>query len=243
MGPSLAFGRFAGEYDDERPSYPAEALDWLLGGRTGSIVVDLGAGTGKLTEQLAKRDLRVIAVEPDLAMLTRLERRLPGVQVELGSAERIPLADHTVETVLVAQAWHWFDASSALRELARVLTPSGRVGLLWNAPAPTTRWQSELLDAGPTVSPVHSDWWPPGLPRDSTEHRIVRWHQRMTPDEICREHLTHLAFRKLPPWDRQRLLVRMRRVAEAEARRLDSDRVLYERMTWCARRDASAIVP
>jgi SAM-dependent methyltransferase len=242
MGSCLPFGRFAGEYDDGRPSYPAEAVDWLLEGRTGPVV-DLGAGTGKLTEQLAERNLTVIAVEPDSAMLARLEQRLPLVQVEQGSAERIPMADHTVETVLVAQAWHWFDAPSALRELARVLTPSGRLGLLWNAPAPTTRWQSELLAAGPAVSPVHAGWWPAGLPRDGTEHRIVRWHQRMTADEICREHLTHLAFRKLPPRHRQGLLARMRRLTEAEARRLDVDRVLYERMTWCARRDASAMAP
>jgi len=242
MGSTLPFGRFAGEYHDERPSYPAEALDWLLEGHSGPVV-DLGAGTGKLTEQLVERDLPVIAVEPDSAMLARLEQRLPLVQVERGSAERIPLPDHTVETVLVAQAWHWFDAPSALRELARVLAPSGRLGLLWNAPAPTSRWQSELLSAGPAVSPVYAGWWPAGLPRDGTEHRIVRWHQRMTPDEICREHLTHLAFRKLPPRDRQGLLARMRQVAEAEARRLDVDRVVYERMTWCARREASAIAP
>lgn len=238
MNATLPFGRFAGEYDDERPSYPAEALDWLLEDCTG-LVIDLGAGTGKLTQQLAERNLSVIAVEPDPAMIARLQERLPLVRVEQGSAECIPLADHSVETVLVAQAWHWFDAPSALREFARVLSPSGRLGLLWNAPAPTSRWQSELLSAGPPVSPVHADWWPAGLPRAGTERHIVRWRQAMTPDEICREHMTHLAFRKLPAQERECLVARMRQVVEAEARRLDVDRVPYERMTWCARRRAS----
>lgn len=240
MGTPLPFGKFAGEYDDARPSYPAEAIDWLLEGVTG-LIVDLGAGTGKLTEQLAGRGLPVIAVEPDAVMLSRLEQRLPSVHVEQGSAERIPLANHAAGMVLVAQAWHWFEPLRALRELARVLKPSGRLGLLWNAPAPTTSWQAELLAAGPSISPVHSGWWPNGLPRDGTEHRIDRWHQHMTPDEICREHLTHLALRRLSRIDCQRALARMRRVVIAEAQRLESDRVRYERMTWCARRDASMI--
>src|SRR5690348_6638971 len=110
-----SFGSVAAAYAEHRPGYPAAALDWALApaagsasGTGGRTLLDLGAGTGKLTAALLGRGA-VIAVEPDPAMLAELRRRLPDVDAREGSAESIPLPTGSVDTVLVGQAWHWFD--------------------------------------------------------------------------------------------------------------------------------------
>ncbi len=121
----LSFGAAAVTYERARPSYPDEAIDWLLppGARR---VLDLGAGTGKLTRGLRDRGLDVVAVEPSAGMRDQLARVLPGVRALAGTAERIPLAGHAVDAVLVAQAWHWVDPARAVPEAARVLAAGGR---------------------------------------------------------------------------------------------------------------------
>ena len=128
---SLSFGSEAAAYERGRPSYPPDAIDWLLppGARD---VLDLGAGTGKLTTRLVERGLDVIAVDPIAEMLEMLRKSLPETPALLGTAEEIPLADNSVDAVLVAQAWHWFNPARAIPELARVLRPGGRLGLVWN---------------------------------------------------------------------------------------------------------------
>ena len=102
---SLSFGEEAAAYERGRPSYPPEAIDWLLPSRA-SDVLDLGAGTGKLTVRLAERGLAVTAVDPIAEMLDVLRGSLPSVPALLGTAEEIPLPDNSVDAVLVAQAWH-----------------------------------------------------------------------------------------------------------------------------------------
>src|SRR5690606_2299048 len=101
-----------------------EAIHWGLGGITGTVV-DLAAGTGKLTESLVSVVRDVLAVEPDSLMRGELERRLPRVPVLDGTAEAIPLADESADVIFVGQALHWFDFDAALTEIARVLRPSG----------------------------------------------------------------------------------------------------------------------
>jgi SAM-dependent methyltransferase len=140
---SLSFGEEAAAYERGRPSYPPEAIDWLLPSGT-CEVLDLGAGTGKLTVRLAERGLSVTAVDPIPEMLEVLSSSFPSVPALLGTAEDIPLPDNSFDAVLVAQAWHWFDPDRASAEVARVLRPGGRLGLLWNIRDERLGWVKDL---------------------------------------------------------------------------------------------------
>jgi SAM-dependent methyltransferase len=140
---SLSFGAEAAAYERGRPSYPPEAIDWLLA-PDASDVLDLGAGTGKLTTRLVERGLNVVAVDPIPEMLELLSNSLPDTLALLGTAEEIPLPDDSVDAVLVAQAWHWFDTERAVKEVARVLRPGGRLGLVWNTRDERLGWVKDL---------------------------------------------------------------------------------------------------
>ena len=134
QGPNAAraksFGAVAAAYDAGRPTFPADALTWILGpGRL--QVLDLGAGTGKLAAVAAGLGHDVVAVDPSEDMLSVCRRR-PGIDTMVGAAESIPLAHASVDAVVVGQAFHWFDHARALPEIARVLRPNGVLGLLWN---------------------------------------------------------------------------------------------------------------
>jgi ubiquinone/menaquinone biosynthesis C-methylase UbiE len=127
------FARSAEAYDRARPEYPAAAVDWLanrLALGPGRTVVDLAAGTGKLTRPLAATRAEVIAVEPVAEMRARIG---PAAARALdGTAEAIPLADGSADAVTVAQAFHWFDGRAALAEIHRVLRRDGALALVWN---------------------------------------------------------------------------------------------------------------
>jgi SAM-dependent methyltransferase len=119
-------------YERGRPSYPPAAVAELVRKLGGGTVLDLAAGTGKLTEVLAVHAARVIAVEPSAAMLDVLRAKLPAVDARIGTAEAIPARDGEVDAVFVGEAFHWFDTAAAAREIARVLKPGGGLALLWN---------------------------------------------------------------------------------------------------------------
>jgi SAM-dependent methyltransferase len=126
----------AGVYERGRPDYPAAAVSAIvdrLDLRPGRTVLDLAAGTGKLTRLLVPSGANVVAVEPIPEMRAELEQRVRGVAALGGTAERIPLTDGYVDAVTVGQAFHWFDADAALQEIHRVLAPGGGVALIWNA--------------------------------------------------------------------------------------------------------------
>lgn len=142
-----SFGSAAESYDRLRPGYPAEAVDFVLHGRPPGRVLDLGAGTGKLTSLLLERAEQVVAVEPDDRMRAVLAARLPTAEVLAGSAERLPLPDASVDAIFAGQAFHWFRRPDTDRELARVLRPGGVVGLIWNLPDPTPAWVREVYQA------------------------------------------------------------------------------------------------
>ena len=134
------FGSAADAYERGRPEHPPEVVGRLraeLGLGDGATVLDLGAGTGKLTKGLVEAGLDVVAVEPLDAMRALLAERVPGANVLAGQAERIPLPDGSVAAVTVADAFHWFDARPALAEIRRVLRPEAGLATLnalpdWN---------------------------------------------------------------------------------------------------------------
>jgi SAM-dependent methyltransferase len=153
-----SFGSVAAAYAEHRPGYPAAAVRWCVapvGRDIGSLrVLDLGAGTGKLTALLVELGAEVTAVEPDTAMREELGRGLPSVPALAGSAEQIPLPDASVDSVLCGQSLHWFNLSRALPEIARVLVPGGTLGALWNSDDDRVPWVAGLQDAaGGAASP------------------------------------------------------------------------------------------
>jgi SAM-dependent methyltransferase len=144
---AASFGQAAEEYERGRPTYPIEAVEWLVP-RTARHVLDLGAGTGKLTRLLVDLGLDVVAVDPSPEMLAQLEASVTDATWAVGTAESIPLPDGSVDAVLVAQAWHWVDTERAVPEVARVLHPGGVLGLIWNVRDERVPWvaaMSEIL--------------------------------------------------------------------------------------------------
>ena len=122
--PSRSFDRAAEEYEANRPDYPDAVLEHVPVG-SDAEVLDVGAGTGKLTRVLARRYAHVIAVEPLDNMRAILERVVPSAEAHAGSADAIPLPDASVDAVFAAQAFHWFATDAAVAEIARVLRPGG----------------------------------------------------------------------------------------------------------------------
>jgi SAM-dependent methyltransferase len=180
---ALSFGSAASAYERGRPSYPPDAIDWLLppGART---VLDLGAGTGKLTARLVERGLDVVAVDPIAEMLEVLSASLPDTPALLGTAEEIPLADNSVDAVLVAQAWHWVDPARAVPEAARVLRPGGRLGLVWNTRDERLGW---VKDLGRIIGHEHDPFThqvPLPAPFKGVQRHQVEWTNYLTPQAV-----------------------------------------------------------
>ncbi|GAA5113345.1 class I SAM-dependent methyltransferase [Alloalcanivorax gelatiniphagus] len=159
-----SFGAVAEAYDRGRPAYPPEAVAWLTGGEA-KVVLELGAGTGKLTRALVDQGHAVFATEPDEAMLAILRERVPEVSAKVATAEAIPANDRSVDVVVVAQAFHWFDHEAALAEIGRVLKPGGHVALVWNSRDERIPWVRRMggilgrqdLDTTSSEHLVHSD--------------------------------------------------------------------------------------
>ena len=203
-------------YDAGRPGYPAEAVDCLLSGlglHAGSDVLDLGAGTGKLTIELVERGMRVIAVEPSEGMRTQLAHNMPTLQVLAGTAENIPLDDKSLDAVIVAQAFHWFDAPSALAEITRVLRDDGGLGLIWNERDESVEWVAELsrvmgwhehqpYRVGMDFTPVVTD---AGLFTE-VRRRQFQFAQRMTKQTLEMRVLSTSYIAALTPSERAKVM-------------------------------------
>jgi SAM-dependent methyltransferase len=142
---AAGFGSQAAAYQRGRPSYANDAVDWILEGLpSGGRVLDLAAGTGKLTTMIVARGFDVVAVEPIETMRQELAAAAPGAHALAGSAEQIPLPDASVDAVTIAQAFHWFNERAALAEIARVLRPGGRLALIWNERDDSVPWMARL---------------------------------------------------------------------------------------------------
>ena len=131
------FEAAAGDYERARPDYPGDAGRWLakrLDLRRGRRVLDLAAGTGKLTRLLVATGATVVAVEPVAGMRSRLSRALPDVELIDGVAEQIPLEEASVDAATVGQAFHWFDGDRALAEIHRITRGGSRLAVVYNRP-------------------------------------------------------------------------------------------------------------
>lgn len=171
------FERGADAYERGRPTYPRAAVEWLvdqLGLRHGRAIADVGAGTGKLTRVLVPSGADVVAVEPVAAMRVVLEREVSTARVLDGTAEALPIGDGTVDAVVAAQAFHWFDGPRALQEFHRVLSPGGRLGLIWNRRA-TQQPIHRAIDA--IIEPYR---------RGTPSHRSGDWQRALQSSELFR---------------------------------------------------------
>jgi SAM-dependent methyltransferase len=229
-----SFGDQAAAYAEHRPDYAEAAVGWALEpvrDRGRVRVLDLGAGTGKLTGVIARLaaagpawpaapagQLSVVAVEPDPAMLAELRRALPDVRSQSGKAEDIPLPDASVDAVLCGQAAHWFDMDLALPEIARVLTPGGVFAGLWNLDDDRVDWVAGLSRVCPLGSTV-SDWlaephvWPRpaagGAAFRAGEQAEFEHGQRQTADSLVATIATHSRQLVMDPAERRLLLDRV----------------------------------
>ena len=202
-----SFDRGADAYRRARPSYPDDAVRWLAPAE-GSRVLDLAAGTGKLTERLHALGYRVVAVEPSDGMRTELSGAVPDVPVSAGTAESIPLPDASVDGVVVAQAWHWFDPVPASREIRRVLRPGGQLGVTWNVRDHRIGWVDELtevLHRGDSLEPFHGR---PDLGEGfgPVEHATFSWSHRLAAADLRTLAASRSHTLTLPPADREALL-------------------------------------
>ena len=154
---SRSFGAVASDYDRYRPTPPSAAVDWLLPEHRGRVV-DLGAGTGRLTQVLLDRADEVVAIDPDERMRAVLEREVPGARAVDGRGESIPLPDGSVDAVLAATSWHWMDPVATLSEVARVLVPGGVLGVMWTG-------ADGMGSAVSKARAVHNRRQSPGTPR------------------------------------------------------------------------------
>lgn len=236
---AASFEQGVAAYRRARPSYPDEAVRWLVP-TPGARVLDLAAGTGKLTERLHALGYDVVAVEPSDAMRDELHQAVPEVPAAPGTAESIPLEDASVDAVVVAQAWHWFDPASATREVLRVLRPGGTLGVTWNVRDHRVGWVDELteiLHRGDSLEPFHG---PPALRAGfgPLEHATFPWVHHMPATELRTLAASRSHTLTLPPAEREALLDAVDHLARTHPDLAGRDHVglPYRTECWRARR-------
>ncbi|MFD4693125.1 class I SAM-dependent methyltransferase [Streptomyces sp. NPDC058463] len=222
---SSSFGAAAAAYAEHRPDYEQAAVRWALGLAPGPRVLDLGAGTGKLTATLVAPGAEVIAVEPDRAMLGELRRSLPAVRALAGGAEAIPLPDASVDAVLAGNAMHWFDMAVAGPEIARVLAPGGVLAGLWNVMDEGIEWVAGLAQVSGSAAVGPRDTSANGrvetadmhLPKTgvaarfgSPEQAEFPHGQRRTADSLVATIATRAGVLVMPEQEREAVLGRIR---------------------------------
>ena len=218
------FGQGAAAYERGRPGYPAEVVRWLVAQlrlEPGRTVLDVGAGTGKLTRELVSSGAAVVAVEPVPAMRAVLEQVVPAAQAVDGTAEALPVADESADAIVVAAAFHWFDGPAAVAEFHRVLRPGGRLALLWNRrrrDQPLQAAISAIIESyrGDTPSAYRGEWRAPvasGGWFGPVAEREVPFEQLLDADGLV-DRVGSISFiAALPDAERERVLARIRALA------------------------------
>lgn len=207
----------AEEYERGRPDYPAEALAHLaqgLGLAPGVEVLEIAAGTGKLTRGLLPFGVRLTAVEPSSGMRTTFRRTVPGVSVEDGTAESIPRPAHSADAVVVGQAFHWFRPDPALGEIHRVLRPHGGLGLVWNRRDESVPWVARfgalLNTSRPPGTPDSKDEaWQEAFPRHPEfaplSYATFRFSHAESVDQLVDRAVSVSFIAMRPPTERARI--------------------------------------
>jgi SAM-dependent methyltransferase len=233
---ATSFGAWADEYDRWRPTYPGVAVDWLVPpGAT--HVLEVGAGTGKLTDRLVERRLELDVVEPDVRMFELIRRRHPDVRVHEAGATDLPLGDASVDAVLVADAWHWFPQEDAAREAARVLRPGGWLGCLRYVPRPQHDWEWEALRLDPALQPP-DDLDPLerlGLATGRAEQQVFDWVWMLTPEQWRGFVSTVSHVRLLPDDEREAVLGETERLVGRACDAAGTDAVGLHHDAVCSR--------
>jgi SAM-dependent methyltransferase len=227
-----SFGAAASAYAEYRPSYSLDAVRWVLEpvwSARPPRVVDLGAGTGKLTESLTGLGTEVTAVEPDPGMLAELHHQFPGVQAIGGSAEEIPVPGASADAVVAGQAMHWFDMARAVPEIARVLRPGGVLAGLWNVDDDDVAWVAEFTAMSKRPGTVTRRRWREGQARaryddieaagpglfGPPEDREFPNGQRYTIDSLLGTIATHSNFLVLDEAERAAKISRVRQYLQS----------------------------
>jgi SAM-dependent methyltransferase len=206
---ATSFGEVAHDYGAYRLGPPAVVVDWLLPARVGTAV-DLGAGTGAMSAELAERAANVVAVEPDARMRSILRARVPGIRVLDGRGESMPLPGGCADAVVASSSWHWMEPVATLGEVARVLMPGGVLGVVWAGPDPGSSFLAQargLLAAQPGSGPAGGGdglgegefseliqgegnvpsmvlGIPPGAPFEQPEHETFTWDVPLAADDL-----------------------------------------------------------
>ena len=229
---SRSFETVAAAYERHRPDYPEEALRWAaerIGIEAGARVLDVGAGTGKLTRGLAALGFDVVAVEPGAPMLAQLRRAVPEAEALEGPAEAIPLPDASVDAAFSGQAYHWFDRERAVPELHRVIKSGGGLVLLWNwwdERDPLQRELGELVGyAG--HEPYREEELPAAPWFQEVGRTIAESVQESSPDAIVGYLSTASAFLVADPAEREQALRDIRAVASRYGERFQLPKLTY----------------
>lgn len=239
-----------GEYERSRPGYPQAAVDLVvqeLGLAPDSTVLELAAGTGKLTRMLADRVAALVAVEPVPEMRRRLSAAAPSVPLVAAVAESVPLAAGAVDGVVVGTAFHWFRGEQALTEIARVLRPHRGLALLWNNPDRSTSWVADIwsmVDQHRGTTPGNRDQtWRTAFrddgPFDRLQEQTFVHEVEMAVEDLVARVSSISFIAALSPATRTEILDRVRTVATAHPELAGRERFTFPYRTsvyWCRRR-------
>lgn len=233
----------AAAYAAGRPDYPVALEGWLrhdLGLGSGTVALDLGAGTGKFLPRLLAVGADVIAIEPSDAMRSQLRGLFPDLDAREGRAEAIPLADGSVDAVICAQCFHWFATNEALDEIWRVLKPGGRLGLVWNIRDATTPWVARIIAMMAPYDPGTPDYesqaWRRVFPArgfsELREHVFANPHVGPAATVIIDRVLSVGSIARLPRIERDRVIARIQAVIDATPELAGKPEIAFPNQTF-----------